>query len=33
LNPAVAAFLSVDTNGTTYVSSPVQPPANVVCPF
>jgi hypothetical protein len=33
LNPAVAAFLSIDTNGTTYVSSPVQPPANVGCPF
>jgi len=33
LNPAVAAFLSIGTDGTTYVSAPVAPSATVTCPF
>ena len=33
LNPAVAAFLTIGTDGTTYVSSPIPPVAGVQCPF
>lgn len=33
LGPAVAAFFALGTDGTTYVSAPVTPPATVSCPF
>jgi hypothetical protein len=31
LNPAVATFVSLATDGTTYVSSPVPPPSRLTC--
>ena len=33
LNPAVAAFFAMGTDGTAYVSAPVVPTAQVACPF
>lgn len=33
VRPAVAAFLSIGTIGTTYLSALLMPPSNVTCPF
>jgi hypothetical protein len=33
LNPAVAAFYAIGTNGAAYISAPVATPSQVTCPF
>jgi hypothetical protein len=33
LNPAVAVFYAIGTDGAAYLSAPIVPPTNVACPF